>query len=53
MNCENCAFWVAAPEVGGGACRRYAPRPTTTGQRTYWPPTKTTEWCGEWEEKRN
>jgi hypothetical protein len=52
MNCETCAYWIATPTVGGGSCRRYAPRPSDSKlNQTYWPRTEPTAFCGEWEEK--
>lgn len=51
MNCENCVFWHATPAVGGGNCRRYAPRPSNSKiDRTYWPRTEADALCGEWQE---
>ena len=52
MNCETCTFWVATPSVGGGSCRRYAPRPSDSKlSQTYWPRTEPTAFCGEWQER--
>ena len=49
INCENCAFWVATPTVGGGQCQRYAPRPSNSKlDRTYWPRTDADASCGEY-----
>lgn len=51
MACETCVFWHATPTVGGGNCRRYAPRPSNSKiDRTYWPRTEAEALCGEWQE---
>ena len=49
---KNCKFWESEeqPESPTGYCHRYAPRPREDIE-TRWPVTKSSEWCGEWQEK--
>lgn len=49
MNCGTCTYWVPNPSVGGGNCRRYAPRPSDSVKPIKWPATEATDFCGEWE----
>jgi hypothetical protein len=58
--CQTCRFWEEHPNTGGGACKRYAPRPflysveTPSGEEpdnfADWPRTLDSEWCGEYSE---
>ena len=49
MTCEICKYWNPTPAVGGGSCRRYAPRPSDSKQsQTYWPRTDADASCGEY-----
>ena len=53
--CESCAYWKRPNEKPAaivGECRRYAPRPSSTGSFasqsfTMWPETRDDDWCGE------
>jgi hypothetical protein len=55
--CGNCRFFDPASgrELGGGCCRRHAPRPAlgpgdpdAGATDAYWPVVLDSEWCGEW-----
>jgi hypothetical protein len=50
--CEYCQYWE--PPLSGkgeyGGCHRHAPRAESTDQpreKTNWPYTKASDWCGE------
>jgi hypothetical protein len=47
--CSACDYWMEEPGEGFGECRRHAPQPNPSIERTlpYWPTTKEDEWCGE------
>jgi hypothetical protein len=61
--CRNCMFWLEDMEIPRiGMCIRHAPRPdyaiySTCAEkeekrekgRVYWPETKATDVCGEWQ----
>lgn len=44
--CEWCKFWHETGN-GLGKCRRYAPRPGGTDERTRWPSTAFEDWCAD------
>lgn len=55
--CIECRFWHPLPENVTGECRRQPPSAcilaTKEGQRVdvYWPKTRASEWCGEWQKE--
>lgn len=53
--CELCKCWVINPDLGGGDCRRYAPKPRLNDgikKTTVWPNTKADDWCLEFIERK-
>ena len=55
-SCASCAYWNSTSEIQG-ECRRQAPQAIvfkvdeSTKFETHFPITKSTDWCGEYEEK--
>lgn len=53
MRCDECEYWRNewderdGPKPRSGACRRYAPRPSSDHTDAYWTHTLPEDFCGE------
>lgn len=59
IECGDCRFWrhsSSTPSAEYGECRRNAPQATlhfSGANRTYWPETADSDWCGEFQPKES